>query len=114
VELSNGDNNNEQNKPIGNEAEGKEAPSTEPIAPNPTESCVVGDTRHSAVGQIATACSGSKYKKKNVLLASKHKQPTPLVDQVMTHIELPPYHGTQSPLSLVAIEIIFGRLFEAF
>jgi hypothetical protein len=33
---------------------------------------------------------------------------------VTTHIELPPYRGPQSPLNLVAIEIIFGRLFEAF
>jgi hypothetical protein len=32
----------------------------------------------------------------------------------MTQMELPPYHGPKSPLDLVAIEIIFGRLFEAF
>jgi hypothetical protein len=32
----------------------------------------------------------------------------------MTQIELPSYHGPQSPLDLVAIEIIFGRLFKAF
>jgi hypothetical protein len=32
----------------------------------------------------------------------------------MTQIELPLYHGPRSPLNLVAIEIIFGRLFEAF
>jgi hypothetical protein len=32
----------------------------------------------------------------------------------MTQIELPPYHGPWSPLDLVAIKIISGRLFEAF
>jgi hypothetical protein len=32
----------------------------------------------------------------------------------MTQIELPPYRGPHSPLDLVAIEIIFGRLFEVF
>jgi hypothetical protein len=32
----------------------------------------------------------------------------------MTQIEFPPYHGPKSPLDLVAIEIVFGRLFEAF
>jgi hypothetical protein len=32
----------------------------------------------------------------------------------MTQIELPPYRGPRSPLDLVAIEIIFGRLSEAF
>jgi hypothetical protein len=33
---------------------------------------------------------------------------------VMTQVELPPYCGPHSPLDLVAIEIIFGRIFEAF
>jgi hypothetical protein len=93
VELSDGDNNNGQNKPIGDEAEGKGAPSTEPIAPNPTDSSVVRDTRSSAIGQIATASSSSRQKKKYVSLASKHKLPTPSADQVTTHIELPPYRG---------------------
>jgi hypothetical protein len=32
----------------------------------------------------------------------------------MTQIVLPPYRGPQSTLDLVVIEIIFGRLFEAF
>jgi hypothetical protein len=32
----------------------------------------------------------------------------------MTQVELPPYCGPHSPLDLVAIEIIFGRIFEAF
>jgi hypothetical protein len=32
----------------------------------------------------------------------------------MTPNELPPYHGPQSPLDLVDVDIIFGRLFEAF
>jgi hypothetical protein len=49
VELSNGDNNNKRNKPGGEEAEGKEAPSTELITPNPIESSVAGDTCPSAV-----------------------------------------------------------------
>jgi hypothetical protein len=78
---------------MGNEAEGKGAPLTEPIAPNPTESSVAGDIHPSAISQIATAASGNRQKKKNVLLVSKHKQPTPSADQVMTHINLPLYHG---------------------
>jgi hypothetical protein len=32
----------------------------------------------------------------------------------MTQIELPPYREPRSPLDLVDVEIIFGRLFEAF
>jgi hypothetical protein len=75
VELSDGENNNGQNKPAGDDAEGKRAPSTEPIAPNPTGSGVAGDTRPPTVSQIVTAPSGSRQKKKHVLLASKRKQP---------------------------------------
>jgi hypothetical protein len=52
VELFDGNNNNEQNKPTSNEVEGKQAPSIEPIAPNPTESSVAGDTCPSAIDQI--------------------------------------------------------------
>jgi hypothetical protein len=33
---------------------------------------------------------------------------------MMNQIELPPYHKPRSPLDLVVVEIIFGRLFEAF
>jgi hypothetical protein len=32
----------------------------------------------------------------------------------MTQIEIPLYCGPRSPLDLVAVEIIFGRLFVAF
>jgi hypothetical protein len=32
----------------------------------------------------------------------------------MTQIELHLYHGLRGPLNLVVVEIIFGRLFEAF
>jgi hypothetical protein len=60
VELSNGDNNNGQNKPDGDEANGQGAPSTEPIAPNPIESSMAGDTYPSAIDQIATATLGSR------------------------------------------------------
>jgi hypothetical protein len=32
----------------------------------------------------------------------------------MTQVEFPPYHGPHSSLDLVAIEIIFERIFEEF
>jgi hypothetical protein len=56
----------------------------------------------------------SGHRRKHPLPVPKWKQSSSLADQVMTHIELLPYHEPQSPLDLVAIEIIFGRLFEAF
>jgi hypothetical protein len=46
------------------------------------------------------------------MLGTKHKQDKTVADQVI--IVLPPYHGHQSPLDLVAIEHIFGHLLEAF
>jgi hypothetical protein len=33
---------------------------------------------------------------------------------MIIQIELPPYHVSRSPLDLIVVEIIFGRLFEAF
>jgi hypothetical protein len=37
----------------------------------------------------------------------RKRPPNPQIDQVMSQVELPPYHGPCSPLDLVAIEIIF-------
>jgi hypothetical protein len=44
------------------------------------------------------------------------KWPTPILqaNQVITQIDLPLSCGPHSPLNLVAVEIIFGRIFEAF
>jgi hypothetical protein len=44
----------------------------------------------------------------------KQPNPVPQADQVITQIELLPYRGCRSPLDLVAVEIIFGCIFEAF
>jgi hypothetical protein len=60
----------------------------------------------------ATAPSSGGQKKKHVALGTKRKQDKAPTDHVI--IELPPYHGPQSPLDLVALEHIFGCLFEAF
>jgi hypothetical protein len=32
----------------------------------------------------------------------------------MFQVEIPPLHGFRNPLELVAIEIVYGRIFEAF
>jgi hypothetical protein len=45
---------------------------------------------------------------------TKRSKPITSVDQVMSQVELPPYHGPCSPLNLGAIKIIFGCIFEAF
>jgi hypothetical protein len=51
---------------------------------------------------------------KHLPIVAKRAKPVPHVDQVTTQVELPPFHELRSPLNLVAIEIVFGHIFEAF
>jgi hypothetical protein len=51
-------------------------------------------------------------RKKHIVLGTKCKQDKAVADQVI--IELPPYGGPRSPLDIVTVEHIFGRLFETF
>jgi hypothetical protein len=108
VELSDGDNNG-QKESAGDDVKGNVESSAEPIAPNLIGPSAAGQSHHSTVVN-----SGSGQKRKHVLLASKRKPSKSLADQVMTQISLPPYCGPQSPLDLVTVEFIFGRLFETF
>jgi hypothetical protein len=102
-------------EPAGGDTDGGGVTSAEHIAPNPIDSNVLGQAHPSVVDRVdATAPSASGQKRKCPSLALKRKQSKPLTDQVMTQIELPPYHGPRSPLDLVDVEIIFGHLFEAF
>jgi hypothetical protein len=101
------------NEPAGDDAKGNGAPSIETFVPNPIGSSSVGQIRPSAANQDAsTASSGDSQKKKCIVLGTKRKQDNAMADQVI--IELPLYHGPRSPLDIVAIKHIFGRLFEAF
>jgi hypothetical protein len=114
AELLDGD-DNRQLKPSSNDTEDGGAPSVEQIAPNPIGSSALGQVHSSAADQVdPTIPSASGQKRKRALLSLKHKQPKPPVDQVMIQIEHAPYRGPQSPLDLVAVEIIFGCIFEAF
>jgi hypothetical protein len=47
-------------------------------------------------------------------ITAKRPNSVPRAAQVMTQVELPPFYGPHSPLDSIAIEIIFGRIFEAF
>jgi hypothetical protein len=60
------------------------------------------------------ALSTGRRGRKHPPPATKRSRPIPQIDQVMTQVELPLYCGPCSPLDLVAIEIIFVRIFEAF
>jgi hypothetical protein len=111
VEVSDEDNNG-QKELVGNDAGGVGAPSVETFTPNPIGSSATETLRPSAIDQtITTTPSSSRQKKKRVVLGTKCKQDKPPADHAI--IELPPYHGPRSPLNLVIVEHIFGRLFEA-
>jgi hypothetical protein len=109
------DDNNVLKEPAGDDADGGGVTSAEHITPNPIDSNLLGQAHPSVVNQVnATAPSAGGQKRKCPPPALKHKQLKPAVNQVMTQIELPSYRGPRSPLDLVAVEIIFGCLFEAF
>jgi hypothetical protein len=101
-----------QDDPTGNDDGGQGAPSAEPTVPHLIRSDTAMQVRPSAADQLTTAAPlGSGHlKKKHLVLASKHKHPTPS-DQVIT--ELFPHHAPRCPSCLVAVKLIFGCLFEA-
>jgi hypothetical protein len=112
MEVSSGE-DDVTKKSVGDDAGDGGASSAEPIAPNPISSNVSEQVDPSIIDQVtSTDPPASERRCKRPSPVSKQNQSSSLVDQVMTHIELPPYHGPQSPLDLVAIEIMFGRLFE--
>jgi hypothetical protein len=72
-------------------------------------------TNPSAVDRAAHGAPfAGGHKQKCPPATPKRRQTKTLIDQVKTQIELPPYCGARCTLDLVAIEIIFGRLFEVF
>jgi hypothetical protein len=102
-------------EPTGDDADVGGATSAEHIVPNPIGCNVLGQAHPSVIDRVdAIAPSATGQKRKCPLPALKCKKSKSLVDQVMTQIELTLYHGPRSPLDLVAVEIIFWHLFEAF
>jgi hypothetical protein len=98
-------------EPAGDDVDGRGAILAEHVAPNPIVSNLLGQAHPSAVDQVeATAPSAGGQKRKHPLPTLKRKQSKLPDNQGMTQIKLPPYRGPRSPLDLVVIEIIFGRL----
>jgi hypothetical protein len=67
-----------------------------------------------ATDQVTTVPSAKGHGQKRPPIAARRPKPAPLVDQVMFQVEIPPFHGFRNPLELVAIEIVYGHIFEAF
>jgi hypothetical protein len=102
----------DQKQPAGDDVEGHGVPLTEPITSNPIGSDMAALIRPPVADQsVFAAPLGGGQKQKRIMLASKHKTTTSS-DQVIT--EVPSYHGSHNWLNLVAVNLAFGRLFEAF
>jgi hypothetical protein len=96
----------------GDDVEGHEIPLIEPISSNPIGSNMAAPVRPPAADQpVSVAPLSSGQKRKCIRLASKRKTTTSS-DQVIT--EPPSYHGSHNRLNLVSVNLVLGRLFEAF
>jgi hypothetical protein len=98
-----------------NDTEDGAVSSTEPVAPNPISSGMSKQADLSTAGRVATVVAPAGGRgRKHLLPATSWSKPLPSVDQMMTQVELPLYCGPRSPLDLIAIEIVFGCIFEVF
>jgi hypothetical protein len=102
-------------KSAGDDAKDGGASSTELIAANLINSTMPEQTNPS-IADRATSInpSAGRRRRKHPPPAPKRKQALPSTDQVMTQIELPPYRRPRNPLDLIAVDVIFGYLFEVF
>jgi hypothetical protein len=105
-------NHDGKDDPKGNDEGGQGAPSAKAIVPNLIGSGMAAQVRPSGADQLTTAAplGSGPPKKKRCVLASKRKQPAPS-DQVTTELFLHP--APRCSLGLVAVKLVFGRLFEA-
>jgi hypothetical protein len=105
-------NHNGQDDPTCNDDGGQGAPLTQPIVPNLIGSSTTVQVRPSAVDQLTSAAplGSDPLKKKQLVLASKRKQHAPS-DHVTT--EVFPHHIPSCFPGLVAVRLVFRRLFEA-
>jgi hypothetical protein len=101
--------------PASDEDEGEGISSAEPIALDPISSNMSTQAHPSIADRvISSAPSAGGQKRKHPLPIPMRKPTKSSADQVMVQIELPRYRGPRHHLDLVAIEIIFGHLFEVF
>jgi hypothetical protein len=68
----------------------------------------------SVTNRVPVVPSSSGRGGKHLRIIVRLSDPVPQADQVMTQVELSPYHRPHSPLDLVAVEIIFGTYFKRF
>jgi hypothetical protein len=102
----------DQNQTAGNDVEGPGILLIEPITSNPIGSNMAAPVCPPVVDRpVSAAPSSGGQKRKRIRLASKRKITTSS-DQVIT--ELPSYYWSRNRSNLVSVNLVFGRLFEAF
>jgi hypothetical protein len=120
VVLSNDDDDNEptclrgQNVPAADDAGGARTNSVEAAALGPAGAGSPGTTRSLAANRVPAVAASSACGWKRPHPTVKRSDPGHQTNHVMIQVELPPYHGPRSPLDLVALEIVFGHMFEVF
>jgi hypothetical protein len=70
--------------------------------------------RSPIIDQAPTIPPSGGHGRKHLCLIARCSDPVPQANQVMTQVVHPPCRGPHSLLDLIAIEIVFGRIFEAF
>jgi hypothetical protein len=68
----------------------------------PIKARASGTTRPTAAIWATTALASGARGRKYLCIAAKQSDSGCSVDQVMTQVELPPYHGPRNPLDMVA------------
>jgi hypothetical protein len=86
----------------------------EAITPGPIVADASEKPKPSATDQVSNVPPFGRCGQKRLHTVARRPHSSPQTKYVMTQVEHPPSHGPRSPLDLVAIEIIFGRIFEAF
>jgi hypothetical protein len=111
ADLSN-NTNEDWRQTAGDDVEGPGIPSIEPITSKPIRSSMAAPVCPPAADQpvfAAPPSGGQKWKR--IRLASKRKITTSF-DQVMTELHF--CHLSCNRSNLVSVNLVFGRLFEAF
>jgi hypothetical protein len=98
----------------GDDAGDEGVSSAEPNTPNSISSGMLKQFDPSTASQVSTNVPPSGSRGRKHPTTTRLNKPILQVDQVMTQVALPLYHGPRSPLDLVAIKIIFGHIFEVF
>jgi hypothetical protein len=102
----------DQRQTAGDDVEGPGIPSIEPITFNPIGSSMAASVcPHAADQPVFTAPPSGGQKRKHIRLASKCKITTSF-DQEITGLH--PCHLSRNRSNLFSVNLVFGRLFEAF